>query len=170
MNSRRLIACPASRKKASYRVYISVTAVLAVKRHLYVRFGQKQTCAVQWACPLYPRKRTCAVQLGDVPFAKSELVQRSKFSSTSPANASGFAGVHSEAAVVPYLSLDQLSFEHIHTRYAHCECHTAEALAKSFGQTVTNSFSNEREATSRNANGGGRYPLHNCSSSNVCGI
>ena len=26
--------------------------------------GQKQTCAVQKACPLYPRKRTRAVQLG----------------------------------------------------------------------------------------------------------
>ena len=30
--------------------------------------GQKQTCAVQKACPLYPQKRTCAVQLGDVRF------------------------------------------------------------------------------------------------------
>ena len=26
--------------------------------------GQKRTFAVQSACPLYPRKRTCAVQLG----------------------------------------------------------------------------------------------------------
>ena len=30
--------------------------------------GQKQTCAAQPSCPLYPRKRTCAVQLGDVRF------------------------------------------------------------------------------------------------------
>ena len=31
--------------------------------------GQKQTFAVQKICPLYPRKRTCAVQLADVRFS-----------------------------------------------------------------------------------------------------
>jgi hypothetical protein len=35
---------------------------------------------------------------------------------------------------------DQFGFEHLHTRYTHCERHTAEALAKSFGQIVTSSF------------------------------
>src|SRR5262245_46971543 len=35
---------------------------------------------------------------------------------------------------------NQFGFEHLHTRYTHCERHTAEALAKSFGQIVTSSF------------------------------
>jgi hypothetical protein len=60
-------------------------------------------------------------------------------SSTSSANANSVAGAHSEAEMVQYLLSDQFGFEHFHTR-THCECHTAEALAKSFGQTVTSSF------------------------------
>ena len=38
--------------------------------------GHKRTCAMQTSCPLYPRKRTCAVQLGDVRFVPIADIDR----------------------------------------------------------------------------------------------
>ena len=59
MNWRRLIAAPRALDVASYQPTRAVWKGLVPMSAL----GQKQTCAVQKACPLYPRKRTCAVQL-----------------------------------------------------------------------------------------------------------
>jgi hypothetical protein len=106
--------------------------------------GQKQTFATAPAHVRFtPESGHLRCTTRCLLWAKSGLMQCSlqpHHSSTSSANASGVAGAHSEAAMVPYPLSDQSSFEHLHTRYTHCECHTAEALAKSFGQTVTNSF------------------------------
>ena len=59
MNSRRLIASPEAQDKASYRLKLAHRKGPQPMSAL----GHKRTFAVQTSCPLYPQKRTCAVQL-----------------------------------------------------------------------------------------------------------
>jgi len=109
-----------------------------------VRFGSKaHICSAKRHVRFTPESGHVQCNSPCLLWAKSGLMHCNKqpiISSTSLANASNIAGAHSEAEMVPYLLSGLFSFEHLHTRYTHCECHTAEALAKSFGQTVTSSF------------------------------